>query len=127
MTAPTTIAAYIASFPPYVRRVLQKMRRTIKAAAPRAGEAISYGIPAFTLNGRSFVSFAGWKKHVSIYPIPRGDADFRKQIKAYKSGPGTLRFPLDKPVSYGLITMAVKFLVIERAAWPNAKVKAKVR
>jgi uncharacterized protein YdhG (YjbR/CyaY superfamily) len=98
-----TVDQYIASFPKHVQTVLQKIRRTIRKAAPGAEETISYQIPTFKLDGRSLVYFAGWKDHVSLYPIPKGTAAFHKSIARYQKGKGTLRFSLDEPVPYRLV------------------------
>lgn len=107
------IDEYIAGFPDDVQKILKKIRTTIRKAAPRAGEKISYGIPTFTLNDRYLIYFAGFKNHVSIYPAPRGSEEFKKELSAYEGGKGTVRFPLDKPIPYGLITRIVKFKVKE--------------
>ena len=99
---------YIATFPDDVQKILKKVRSTIKAAAPKAEEAISYGIPTFKMHGKYLIYFAGWKNHISIYPVPGGDADFNKAIEPYIAGKGTLKFPLDTPIPYTLITQMVK-------------------
>ncbi|MBT2401891.1 DUF1801 domain-containing protein [Streptomyces sp. ISL-100] len=110
-----TVDDYIASFPQDVRGILERVRRTIHEAAPEGvGEKISYGIPAVTLNGRNLVYFAGWKQHVSVYPVPEGDREFQRDIQPYRSGKGTLKFPLNEPVPYTLITRVVEHLVAER-------------
>lgn len=112
-----SVDAYVGSFPPEVREVLEGIRRTVHEAAPEgAGERISYGIAAVTLGGRDLVHFAGWKRHVSVYPVPEGDAVFRRDAEPYRSGRGTLRFPLDRPVPYGLVARLVRHLVAERFA-----------
>ena len=100
---------YIARFPKEVRESLQKIRRTIKRAAPAAEEKISYQIPAFTWKGKYLVYFAAYKRHVGLYPVPAGDASFKAAVAPYRSGKGTLRFPLDEPLPLGLITKVVKF------------------
>jgi len=117
-TAPSDIDEYIAGFPKDVRELLQKIRKTIRKAAPRAEEAITYQIPTFTLNG-NLVYFAAFKKHIGFYPVPRGHAKFKKQLADYEGGKGTARFPLDKPIPFALITRIVKFRAkenLERAA-----------
>jgi uncharacterized protein YdhG (YjbR/CyaY superfamily) len=103
--APTfeTVDEYIASFPADVQAKLQDVRRSMRAAAPGTEEAISYGIPTFTLDGRYLIYFAGWKRHISVYPIPAVDAQLDKEIAPYKAGKGTLRFPLNEPIPYELI------------------------
>jgi uncharacterized protein YdhG (YjbR/CyaY superfamily) len=105
--------AYIASFPEDKQKILKELRATIKAAAPEAGETISYGIPTFTLNGTYLIYFAGWKNHISIYPIPTGTEAFNKQVSPYIEGKGTLKFPMDKPLPLKLITRIVKLRVNE--------------
>lgn len=104
---------YIATFPEEVQKTLKKVRATIKAAAPQAEETISYEIPTFKLNGKYLIYFAGWKNHLSIYPIPTGDAAFRKAVEPYVSGKGTLKFALDKPIPYALITQMVKLQIAD--------------
>jgi uncharacterized protein YdhG (YjbR/CyaY superfamily) len=106
---------YIGSFPEDVRTVLERIRRTIHEAAPEGiGEKIGYGIPAVTLDRRILVYFAGWRHHVSVYPVPRGDDAFRRDTEPYRSGRGTLKFPLNAPVPYDLIARTVRHLVAER-------------
>jgi len=75
----------------------------MRAAAPETEEAVSYGIPTFTLDGRYLIYFAGWKRHISVYPIPAVNAQLDKEIERYKAGKGTLRFPLNEPIPYELI------------------------
>ena len=98
-----TVEAYIASFPPDVRRTLEAVRATMRQATPGTEEKISYDIPTYTLNGERVVYFAGWKRHISVYPIPGGDAAFDAELAPYKAARGTLRFPLDKPIPLELI------------------------
>lgn len=109
------IDAYIASFPDDVRPILEQVRATIKAAAPGATEAIRYAIPAFVLHG-NLVFFAAFKHHVSVYPAPRGTDAFRAELAAYAGGKGTVRFPLDRPIPYDLITRIVAYRVEENLA-----------
>lgn len=75
----------------------------MRAAAPGAKEAITYAIPTLLLDGRYLMYFAGWKRHISVYPIPSGDAQLDKEIERFKAGKGTLRFPLNEPIPYELI------------------------
>jgi uncharacterized protein YdhG (YjbR/CyaY superfamily) len=105
---------YISSFPKEVQALLQQVRNTIKKAAPGAEEKISYGIPAFNLNNRYLVYFAGFKNHISVYPAPRESEEFKEKLAKYKGGKGTVQFPLDKPLPLGLITQIVKFKVKEK-------------
>ena len=97
-----TIDAYIASFPAEVQAILQRVRETIRAAAPGATEAIAYGIPTFKLKG-NLVHFAAYQKHLGFYPAPRGIEAFKDELAAYQTGKGTLQFPLDQPIPYELI------------------------
>jgi uncharacterized protein YdhG (YjbR/CyaY superfamily) len=111
-TAPGNIDEYVAGFPQDVRAILEKMRTTIRRAAPGAQETISYQIPTFTLKG-NLVHFAAFKKHIGFYPTSTGIARFKNELSAYKSAKGSVQFPLDKPIPYGLIGRIVKFRVRE--------------
>jgi len=109
-TMPQNIDDYIAGFPKDVQAKLQKIRTTIKKAAPQAEEAIKYQMPTFTLNG-NLVHFAAYKNHIGFYPAPSGIEAFKKDLARYESGKGTLKFPLDEPIPFGLITKVVKYRV----------------
>jgi uncharacterized protein YdhG (YjbR/CyaY superfamily) len=104
---------YIGTFPEQVQKLLKDLRATIKAAAPGTEEKISYNIPTFTLHGTYLVYFAGWKKHIAIYPIPSGTEAFHKEVAQYMDGKGTLKFPIDQPFPLKLITRIVKFRAAE--------------
>lgn len=117
-----SIDEYIADFPKDIQTILQKIRVTIKKTAPAAEEAISYTIPTFKLNG-NLVHFAAFKKHIGFYPAPSGSKEFKKELSAYKSGKGSVQFPLDKPIPYALITAIAKFRVKELLKKTNAKKK----
>ena len=108
-----SIDEYIATFPKDVQKIVKQLRTTIKAAAPKAEEKISYQMPTFTLNDKYLVYFAGWKTHIAFYGAPRGNAEFKEDLSAYETGQGTLKFPLDKPMPLDLITKIVKFRVAE--------------
>jgi uncharacterized protein YdhG (YjbR/CyaY superfamily) len=115
--APKDIDEYIAGFPGEVQEILEKIRMTIRQAAPEAKEAIKYRMPTFTLNG-NLVHFAAFKKHIGFYPAPRGIEAFKDELSAYEGAKGSVRFPLGKPVPYDLIGKIVKFRVrnqLERA------------
>ena len=111
-TPPKTIDDYIAGFPPDVRAILQKLRATIRRAAPGAEEAIKYRLPTFVLRG-NLVHFGAFKKHIGFYATPAGNKQFREEISAYQGAKGSVQFPLDKPIRYGLISKMVKFRVKE--------------
>ena len=98
-----SVDQYIATFPPATQRVLQDVRRALHDAVPGAGETISYNIPTVTLDDRSIVHFAGWKRHISLYPVPDGDAAYEAAVAPYRSGASTVKFPLAEPVPYDLV------------------------
>ena len=123
--APTNIDEYIDGFPDDVQKILQRVRNTIRKVAPTAEESISYQIPTFKLNGRHLIYFAGYKSHISLYPAPRGSEEFKKELSTYKGGKGTVQFPLDHPIPYGLITRIVKFKVKENKERAIAKKSSK--
>ena len=108
-----TIDEYIATFPKEVQDVLEKIRSTIRESAPKAEEAISYGIPAFRLNGRGLVYFGAWKNHIGFYPTPSGIEAFKKELAPFKQEKGSVQFPLDKPISIGLVKKIVRYRVTE--------------
>jgi len=107
---PKNIDEYIAAAPAEVRAILEKIRRTIAAAAPDAEEVISYRIPAFRLNG-ILVYFAAFRHHIGLYPPVHGDAKLEKDIAAYAGPKGNLQFPLDEPIPYPLIKRIVQLRV----------------
>ncbi|MFZ1265437.1 MAG: DUF1801 domain-containing protein [Anaerolineae bacterium] len=106
-----SIGEYIAEFPPETQKVLEELRALIKASAPDATETISYAIPTFDLNGKHLVHFAGYAGHVGLYPAPSGLEAFKKDLKPYKSGKGSVQFPLGQPLPKDLIRRIVEFRV----------------
>ena len=123
-TTYTTIDEYIATFPANVQAILKKIRATIRAAAPQAGETIKYQMPTFVLNG-NLVHFAAFKNHIGFYPVPTGIEKFKKELSVYKTAKGSVQFSLDRPMPYGLISKIVRFRVKENSA--KAKTKEKGR
>jgi uncharacterized protein YdhG (YjbR/CyaY superfamily) len=109
----TTIDEYISTFPEEVQAALENVRQAIHHAAPEAVETISYGIPTFNLNSKHLVFFAGWKHHISLYPIPAGDEAFQQELSHYKRVKSTVQFPLEKPISYDLVEKIVTLLIME--------------
>jgi uncharacterized protein YdhG (YjbR/CyaY superfamily) len=122
--APKTIAEYIAAFPGDVQEILEKIRTTIRQAAPEAEETINYQMPTFTLKG-NLVHFAAYKKHIGFYPTPTGIEKFKKELSVYEGAKGSVQFPLDKPIPYELIGKIVKFRVKENLERAAAKGKKK--
>lgn len=111
---PTTIDEYLASLSKEQRAALEKLRRTISAAAPRAEESISYGLPTFKLDGRPLVYFAAWKHHYSLYPLTSAMLRVHAaDLKGYETSKGTIRFPATKPLPYGLVSKLVKTRIAE--------------
>ena len=106
------IDEYIAGFPKEIQKILQQVRLTIKNAAPVAEEKISYAIPTFTLNG-NLVHFAAFKNHIGFYPAPSGTKAFEQELSIYKSGKGSVQFPIDEPMPLDLITKIVKLRIKE--------------
>ena len=112
----TTIDDYISTFPEDIQAALEKVRQAIHRAAPEAVETISYGMPTFDLKGKHVVFFAGWKHHISLYPIPAGDEAFQQELAHYKREKGTIQFPLDKPIPYDFVEQIVTLLMKESPA-----------
>ena len=122
-TAPATIDAYLAAFPPEVQALLQQIRQVIHNTIPNLGETISYSMPTFTLNGKYLVYIAAHKKHIGLYPAPTGVEEFHEAVALYGGGKGTLKFPLNKPMPFDLIRSIVRFRAKEQAEKAAAKQK----
>jgi uncharacterized protein YdhG (YjbR/CyaY superfamily) len=105
---PSTVDEYIAVFPKEVQQLLKQMRAAIKAAAPKAEELISYGMPGYKYNGM-LVFFAAFKNHIGFYATPAGHKAFEKELSKYKQGKGSVQFPVEEPLPLSLITKIVKF------------------
>ncbi len=86
---------------------------------PEGEETISYQIPTVKLHGKYVVYFSGWKNHISVYPLPSGDEAFERDIAPYKSGKGTAKFPLSKPIPYDLIERMAVLLLEKRTGGPQ--------
>ncbi len=119
---PKNIDAYIAACAPDIQEILQKIRATIRKAAPDAVEKISYAMPGFAQQG-NLVYFAAWKNHIGFYPSGSGIAQFEKELSAYEGAKGSVQFPFDKPIPYNLISQITKFRVKENLAKAAAKKK----
>lgn len=120
------IDTYIAQFPGDMQTVLEKIRKTIRQAAPDAKEVISYMMPAFKQHG-ILVYFAAWAKHIGLYPPISGDKDLEKAIARYAGPKGNLQFPLDEPMPYDLIERIVKLRVKQDVEKAAAKRKKKAK
>jgi uncharacterized protein YdhG (YjbR/CyaY superfamily) len=107
-----TIDDYIAAFPKDVQNILETVRSTVQKAAPKATEKISYGMPTFYLHG-NLVHFAAFKNHIGFYATPTGHGKFQKELAKYKTGKGSVKFPIDKPIPYDLIRKIVVFRASE--------------
>ena len=121
---PDSVDEYIASFEPEVRAILQKVRVTVRAAAPGATEVISYRMPALKQHG-VLVYFAAFKSHIGFYPPIRGNVKLQQEASVYAGEKGNLRFPLDKPIPYRLIGALTKLRAKQDAA--NAAAKRQAR
>lgn len=118
----TSVSEYIASHPQAVQRVLTRVRSIIRKAMPGAEEVISYQIPAYKIDGRAALYFAGWKEHYSLYPsTDRLVAAFKDDLARYEISKGTIRFPLSEPVPVKLIEAVAKFRVKEAATREKAQ------
>ncbi len=114
MAKPASVDAYIAAQPEAVRPVLSQVRAAILAGMPAATEQIAYQIPAYRLDGRLALYFAGWKKHYAVYPLSEAmRAAFASELAAYSLDKGTIRFPLDQPVPADLIARLAAFRAAE--------------
>jgi uncharacterized protein YdhG (YjbR/CyaY superfamily) len=122
--APKTIDEYIAGFPPDVQEILEKVRMTIRKAAPEAEETINYQMPTFTLYG-NLVHFAAYQHHIGFYPTPTGIEEFKNELSSYKGAKGSVQFPFDRPIPYDLIGRIVEFRVKENLQKAEAKSKKK--
>jgi uncharacterized protein YdhG (YjbR/CyaY superfamily) len=103
------IQNYLLQFPLEVQEKLAKIRSIVLAVAPDAIESISYGMPAYKLNKKPLVYFAGYKNHIGMYATPSGQAHFKQELAGYKQGKGSVQFPLTEEPPYELITQIIKF------------------
>jgi uncharacterized protein YdhG (YjbR/CyaY superfamily) len=108
-TKPRTIDEYLLNVQPDQRAALQKLRRTILAAAPNAEECISYGLAAFRLNGRPLVAFGAWAEHCALYPMSAAMVRlFQVELQAFETSKGTIRFSTERPLPATLVRKLVK-------------------
>jgi len=107
-----TIDEFISAFPKNVQDILEELRRVIRESAPESEETISYGIPTFKLNG-NLVHFGAFKNHIGFYPTSSGIVAFKKELSPYKHSKGSVQFPIDKPIPFGLVKKIVRYRVKE--------------
>lgn len=107
-----TIDQYIVTLPEEAHKAMQEVRQAMQSVNPALEEGISYGIAAFKLDGKFLIYFAGYKKHIGVYPVPNDEPEFEKEFSAYKtSGKGAIQFPLNKPMPVDLIKKIVEFRI----------------
>lgn len=111
---PQTIDEYLAPLSEDKRATLEKLRRAIKSAAPKAEECIAYQIPTFRLDGKMLVSFGAAAKHCAFYPGAYPVHTLRAELEAYDTNKGTIRFPVNKPLPATLVRKLVKARIAER-------------
>ena len=109
---PDSVDTYIADFPEGTQILLKQIRSTIKNAAPDAEEVISYSMPGYKLDGM-LVYFAAYKNHIGFYATPTGHEKFKKELSVFKTGKGSVQFPIDNPLPLKLISEIVKYRVKE--------------
>ena len=126
VSKPETIDQYISTFPTDVQLRMEKIRSVFHKAIPGIEERISYAIPAFFLDGKYLLYFAGYKKHIGMYPVPAGIPTLEKDYAPYKtSGKGTIQFPHDKPLPLDLITKIIKYSIEKRSIKTPSKTATK--
>ena len=117
-----TVDAYLAALPEEARATLEKIRKAIKAAAPKATEVISYQIPMYKQHGM-LVGFAAFKDHCSFFPGAKPVATYKDELKAYETSKGTIRFPIGKPLPAALVKRLVKARIAENEKRASEKAK----
>lgn len=121
---PTSINAYISLFPKNVQDILTEIRMAIKEVAPDAEEVISYGMPAFKYHG-ILVYFAAFKNHIGFYALPKGNKAFQKELSMYKTGKGSIQFPLHEKMPLQLIKKITAYRIAENVEKMHQQTKMK--
>ncbi|MEZ5093700.1 iron chaperone [Nocardioides sp.] len=111
MAGPATVDDYLAGFDGDTRARLDQMRAAIRAAAPDAVESIAYGMPAYKLDKKPLVYFAGYAGHVGFYATPNGHEAFAEEFSAFKQGKGSVQFPHTAPLPLDLVRRVVEFRI----------------
>lgn len=122
-----TVDEYIFGFPKETQKALKQVRDTIKKVIPEAEEVISYAIPAYKLHKTYVIYFAGFEHHIGIYPAPVNEEGFKKEFSKYKTGKGSVQFPLNTPMPLTLIRKIVKYRLKQNSEKIIAKSKASKR
>lgn len=117
----TSVDAYIEGFPKETQKILRQLRTLVRKTATGAQESIAYGMPAYKVNGKPLVYFAGYDKHIGFYATPTGHEKFAKELSKFKQGKGSVQFPLSDPMPMDLIERIVKFRVAESEQKAQAK------
>ena len=117
------IDEYITAFPQEIQKKMKQIRSLIKKTIPNVEESISYNIPTFKMNGKYVVYFAAYKNFISVYPAPRQDPVFKKELSQYEGGKGTVQFRHDQPIPLDLVKRIIQFRAVQTAE----KTKTKVR
>ncbi|WP_043023551.1 iron chaperone [Fluviicola taffensis] len=117
----TNVDQYIQEFEKETQERLIAIRKLIQETAPEAIESISYGMPAYKVNGKPLVYFGGYKSHIGFYATPTGHSAFEKELSKYKQGKGSVQFPLDEPLPVKLIKEIVLFRLAENQAKSGKK------
>ncbi len=120
----TNVDEYILEFENETRERLISVRKLILETALEAVESISYGMPAYKVNGKPLVYFAGYKSHIGFYATPTGHKAFEKELSKYKQGKGSVQFPLNEPLPLKLIKEIVLFRLAENKEKYGAKKKS---
>ena len=107
------VDGYIAGFPDSVQQILTRIRAIILGNGQGVREEIAYGMPAYKLNGKPLVYFAGYKSHIGFYATPTGHLEFKKELSKYKQGKGSVQFQLNEPIPFDLIETIVVFRIKE--------------
>jgi uncharacterized protein YdhG (YjbR/CyaY superfamily) len=123
--ADSTVDDYIEDFPPGPRKALKRVRTLIKKIAPDAVESIAYGMPAYKLDGRPLVYFAGHAGHLGLYALPKATAAFQERLSGYKTAKGSIQFPYDEDLPIALIEDIVRYRIEENRAKASARPAAK--
>lgn len=121
-TTARNIDEYIEGYPKNVQALLRKIRLTIRKVAPHGEEAIKYQLPTLVLKG-NVVHYGAFKKHIGFYPTSSGTTKFKKELSRLKWEKGSIQFPLDKPIPYGLIARITKFRAKENLQRAESKKK----